>query len=138
MADRLRLRRLLLQRSDWFEEQMVRAASRYGYPFVTPAINRLFAHMGGQPVSLSELGRKLAISRQAVRQTVLQAKKLGLVELCGDGNDRRVKCVRFSAQGWEMSQRAAAAIVEITAALEKRIGRADVDALLRILGKDWD
>lgn len=116
---------------------MVRAASRYGYPFVTPAMNRLFAHMGAQPVSLSELGRKLAISRQAVRQTVLQARKLGLVELCADENDRRVICVRFSARGREMSRRAAAAIAEITAALERRIGRANVEALLRILGKDW-
>lgn len=135
--DRLLLRRLLLLRSGWFEDRMVEAASRFGYPFVTPAMNRLFAHMGGAPVSIAELGRKLAISRQAVHQTVMQARKRGLVELCDDPQDRRVKCVRFSAKGEAMSRRAATAIEQIVASVEKRIGRRDVDALVRILGKDW-
>ena len=60
----LNLRQLLLKRSVWFEEQIFEAAERYGYGFVTPAMNRLFAHMPRQPISISALARRLAVSRR--------------------------------------------------------------------------
>ena len=120
----LTLRQLLLKRSTWFEDRMVEAADRYGYGFVTPAMNRLFAHMPRKPISMSALARRLAVSRQAVHQTVAEA--------CA-----RLRNVRFTERGLEMKRSAARAAREVEAELERRLGAADVAALRRILEHPW-
>jgi len=131
------LRRLLLQRSDWFEDRVLQAAPRFGYHFVTPAMHRLFAHMSSKPVSISELARRLAVSRQAVHQTVGEACRRGIVELIHDPLDARVRNVRFTAKGMSMVRSAAQAVRRIEAQLERRLGARDVAALRRILAKEW-
>ena len=93
-VSRLTLRQLLLKRSAWFEERMVGAADRYGYGFVTPAMNRLFAHMPRKPISISALARRLAVSRQAVHQTVAEACRRGILELVEHDSDGRLRNAR--------------------------------------------
>src|SRR5690242_4919462 len=90
-SDTRSLRLLLLQRSEWFEDRVLQAAPRYGYRFVTPAMHRLFAHMPSKPMSISELARRLAVSRQAVHQTVAAACRRGIVELVDDPRDARAR-----------------------------------------------
>lgn len=133
----MNLRYLLMMRSEWFEERVVQAATAHGYGFVTPAMNRIFAHMRHQPVSISELARQLVISRQAVHQTVAEAQRRGIVELTDDPADRRLKMVRFTEKGMEMSRSAAQAIRDIEDELERQLGARDLAALKRILGKEW-
>ena len=133
----LNLRQLLLKRSGWFEEQIVEAAERYGYGFVTPAMNRLFAHMPAKPVSISALARRLAVSRQAVHQTVAEACRRGILELVAHESDARLRKVRFTKKGRAMKQSAALAVREIEAELERRIGAEDFAALRRILERPW-
>jgi len=132
------LRHLLLQRSEWMEERIVAAAARRGYSQVTPAMNRLFAHLGSQPVGLSELARLLAVSRQAVHQIANEAARLGLVEFVASTEDGRVKMLRFSPQGWEMSKAAAEDFRLMEAELASQLGQHDLDELKRILAKPWD
>jgi DNA-binding MarR family transcriptional regulator len=131
------LRRLLLARSAWFEDRVLQAAPRFGYDFVTPAMHRLFAHMSSKPVSMSELARRLAVTRQAVHQTVNQARRRGIVELVADPLDARLRNVRFTAKGMRMVRSAADAVRAIERDLERRLGRRNVDALRRILADDW-
>lgn len=131
------LRQLLLKRSNWFEEQVVAAAADYGYGFVTPAMNRLFAHMPRSPVSMSALARRLAVSRQAVHQTVSEARRRGILELVPDPSDARIRRVRFSQQGEAMRQRATQAVQDIEAELERELGTEDFAALKRILQRHW-
>ncbi|MCB9959758.1 MAG: winged helix-turn-helix transcriptional regulator [Rhodospirillaceae bacterium] len=133
----LNLRQLLLKRSAWFEEQIVEAADRYGYGFVTPAMNRLFAHMPRQPVSISALARRLAVSRQAVHQTVAEACRRGILELVTHDSDARLRKVRFTPKGRAMKRAAAQAVEEIEAELERRLGAEDFAALRRILESTW-
>ena len=133
----LNLRQLLLKRSVWFEDQIVEAADRYGYGFVTPAMNRLFAHMPRQPVSISALARRLAVSRQAVHQTVAEACRRGILELVTHESDARVRKVRFTRKGRAMKHSAALAVREIEADLERRLGAEDFAALRRILERSW-
>lgn len=133
----LNLRQLLLKRSAWFEEQMVEAADRYGYGFITPAMNRLFAHMPRKPISISELARRLAVSRQAVHQTVAEACRRGILELVPDDTDARLRTVRFTEKGRQMKQSAALAVREVEAELERRLGAEDFAALRRILERPW-
>jgi len=131
------LRQLLLQRSDWFEEQVLRAAPRHGYRFVTPAMHRLFAHMPTKPVSISELARRLAVSRQAVHQTVAEACRRGIVELIEDAEDARARKVRFTAKGMKMVKSASLVVRGIETGLERRLGRRELAVLRRILAKPW-
>jgi DNA-binding MarR family transcriptional regulator len=131
------LRQLLLNGSGWFEEQVLGEAEKHGYGFVTPSMNRLFGHMRRRPISISELARKMGISRQAVHQTVGEAMRHGVLEFVDSETDRRIKLVRFSERGLEMSAIAAKSIAKIENRLASRIGREDVETLRRILAKDW-
>jgi DNA-binding MarR family transcriptional regulator len=131
------LRLLLLQRSEWFEDRVLQAAPRYGYRFVTPAMHRLFAHMPSKPVSISELARRLAVSRQAVHQTVAAARRRGIVELVDDPLDARARKVRFTAKGLKMVKRASLVVRSLETRLERQLGPRDVAALRRILAKAW-
>jgi DNA-binding MarR family transcriptional regulator len=131
------LRHLLMTRSDWFEERVLQEAEKHGYGFVTPSMNRLFAHMRHRPMSISELARQLGISRQAVHQTLGEAMRHGLVELLDSESDKRIKLVRFSDKGLQMSAIAAKSIARIEKQLEARIGKEDMEALRRILDCGW-
>ena len=134
----LNLRQLLLKRSTWFEDRMVEAADRYGYGFVTPAMNRLFAHMPRNPISISALARRLAVSRQAVHQTVAEACRRGILELVEHDSDGRLRNVRFTERGLAMKRSAAQAAREVEAELERRLGAEDLAALRRILEHPWE
>jgi DNA-binding MarR family transcriptional regulator len=131
------LRQLLLQRSDWFEDRVLKAAPRFGYRFVTPAMHRLFAHMPSKPVSISELARRLTVSRQAVHQTVAAACRRGIVELIEDPSDARARKVRFTAKGMKMVRSASQVVRSIETDLAGRLGPRDLAALRRILAKAW-
>lgn len=48
-------------------------AEAEGHGYVTPAMSRMFGLMGKEPVSLSELARRLIVSRQAVHQMANEA-----------------------------------------------------------------
>ena len=131
------LRQLLLMRSEWFEERVYRGAKEKGYGFITPAMVRLFAHMGRRAVSIPELARRLSISRQAVHVTVHEAMRHGVVEFEECDFDRRMKLVRFSATGLVMLEAAASTMEQVQQELEGRIGKKDVESLRRILEKTW-
>lgn len=131
------LRTLLLRRTEWMESRVLEAASRNGYEAVTPAMNRLFGLMRSRPVGLSDLARRLGVSRQAVHEVVRQAERLGLVELFASERDARVKLVRFTQAGWAMSDCAARELHAIERSLAEVIGQRDLETLRRILSRAW-
>jgi DNA-binding MarR family transcriptional regulator len=131
------LRQLLLTRCEWFEEQVLSDAEKSGYGFVTPSMNRLFAHMRYRPMSISDLARKMGISRQAAHQTIGEAMRHDLLEFVDSEADKRIKLVRFSKRGLEMTAIAAKSIAKIEKRLQARIGKDDMETLRKILGKDW-
>ena len=79
-TDKLFLRRLLQSRSEWVEQRLNANAARNGYGDVTPAMSRLLANLLGRPLGLSDLARRLAVSRQAVHKLASEAAQLGYVE----------------------------------------------------------
>lgn len=131
------LHQLLVDRSEWMNTRMMEGAERNGYGEVTHAMSRLFTHLAGRPVGLSELARKLAVSRQAVHQLANDAAALGLVEFVPSENDGRVKLLRFTQKGWGMSDAAVRELGAIEAALARQIGAQDLAELKRILSKPW-
>jgi DNA-binding MarR family transcriptional regulator len=131
------IRTLLLERSHWMEEQLLRDAERSGYGDVTPAMSRMFARLPGRPVGLSDLARDLAISRQAVHQLALEGARMGLVEFVPSEADGRVKLLRFTQKGWAMVDTATRRLDRIEAELAEQIGTDNLEALRRLLGRPW-
>lgn len=112
-------------------------ARRNGYGFLTPPMNRLFAHMGRQPVGLSVLARRLAVSRQFVHKLANEAASYGLVEFVECETDGRIRLLRFTDKGWDMVANATAELQRIEQELAAIIGENDLSELKRILGKNW-
>ena len=74
-------------------------AEMRGYADITPAMSRLFAYLAGKPIAISDLARKLSVSRQAVHKLALEASRLGYVEFMPSSDDARLKLLKFTAKG---------------------------------------
>ena len=131
------LRQLLLARADWVEQRLYAKAERHGYGDVTPAMGRLLALLAGRPQGLSELARRLAVTRQAVHKLANEAARLGYVEFIDSDADARVKQLRFTAKGRAMSASAERELDAIEAALARDIGEDRVRLLKDILAMPW-
>ena len=132
------LRNLLLKRSSWFEDKVLEKARLHGYDRITPAMSRMFGHMSGQPIGISELARRLGVSRQAVHKTASEAAELGLIEFVPDPNHARIVRLQFSQAGWAMSTQAAKNFDEIEDTLKARLGSRHLNQLKRLLAMAWD
>ena len=136
-AARQTLRNLLMSRHELLYDRAFAVAADYGYGDVTPAMARLFIQVARGPLSISELARRLAISRQSVHETVSTACDLGLVELVDDPANRRIRIVQFTANGKRMSRTVLAVDRRMERELAARIGARNVAALKRILSQEW-
>lgn len=132
------LRQLLALRYDWIETTLHEYAKQNGYGHLSPALTRLFGHIRKKPVSISDLARKMMISRQAVHKLLIEAKEMGYVELLDDDHDKRIKLVQFTQAGLEMAQTGIGDLVTIEKNLIEVLGKEDFQHLKRILSKDWN
>ncbi|MFH7767143.1 MarR family winged helix-turn-helix transcriptional regulator [Acinetobacter sp. BSP-28] len=112
-------------------------AEKNGYGYVTPSMARLYSYLGNAPVPMSELARRLKISRQAVHQLVNEGIHSGFLELLDSPNDKRVKMVQFSLEGQKMASVAIAEINKAEEELKQYIGAENVQDLRRILELKW-
>ncbi len=132
------LKQLLLARSEWFAREIMRGVRDSEYAFITPAQSRLLAHMGGQPMRMSELARRLAISRQAVHKTVTELSRRGILELRDDPDKPRSKLVVYTEKGRQLNRAGAHIIQQVEQRIGARIGTARLAELKALLGHDWD
>ncbi len=133
----LYLRHLLLSRSEWMERRLFDGAARSGYGDLTPAMSRLCAHLAGRPLSLSELARRLTVSRQAVHKLATETASLGYVELVDSEQDARVKLLRFTQKGLNMADAARRELEAIEVQLAEQIGVDNMAVLKSLLAMPW-
>jgi DNA-binding MarR family transcriptional regulator len=131
------LRVLLRTRLEWIEEHLMQNAEKNGYGYITPSMARLYSYLGNAPVPMSELARRLKISRQAVHQLVNEGIHSGFLELLDSPNDKRVKMVQLSQEGQKMATVAIAEINKAEEELKQYIGVENVQELRRILELKW-
>jgi DNA-binding MarR family transcriptional regulator len=131
------LRQLLMTRLSWVEDRLIANAERNGFGDVTPAMARLFTHLASQPLGLSELARRLAVSRQAVHKLALEGARLGYIEFEGSEADGRVKQLRFTPKGEAMARSAEAELLAIEQALASHIGQDALAQLKDALSRPW-
>ena len=132
------LKQLLLARNDWFSSEIFKWAKAAGYSSLTQSEARLLAHMAGKPMSMSELARRLSISRQAVHKTVAELERRDVLEVKNDPQRGNSKLVIYTAIGIELNSAGVKIIGQIEARIAQRVGAKDLEALKRILALDWD
>jgi DNA-binding MarR family transcriptional regulator len=132
------LKQLLLARSDWFAREIMSGVRRSEFSYITPAQSRLLAHMGGKPTSMSELARRLAISRQAVHKTVAELARRGILEIRDDPERRNAKLVVYTERGRQVNRAGAQIIERLEDRIAARIGRERLAELKALLGQGWD
>jgi DNA-binding MarR family transcriptional regulator len=132
------LKQLLLARSDWFAREIMTGVKRSEFAYITPAQSRLLAHMGGKPTSMSELARRLAISRQAVHKTVAELARRGILEIREDPERGNSKLVVYTERGRQVNRAGGQIIERIEDRVAARIGRERLDELKALLAADWD
>ena len=132
------LKQLLISRNDWFAQQIMQRVRLSENAFLTDAQSRLLAHMGGKSMSMAELGRRLAISRQAAHKMVTELCRRGILELRDDPARGNSKIVAYTARGREINRNGARIIEDIEQRLVLKLGAERVAQLKEILGQDWD
>ena len=131
------LRQLLRTRLEWLEEHLMTNAEKNGYGYISPSMARLYSYVGSSPISISELARRLQISRQAVHQLVKEGINEGILEVSNCRDDKRIKLVNFTDKGKLMSNVALQEIRQAETVLCAYLGDENVNALRRILEMDW-
>src|SRR3954469_12352667 len=91
---------LLLKAGRLLDERALERINRQG-PKVTlrPAHTSLFPHIDQEGTRLTELARRLGVTKQAAGQLVSDLEELQVLERADDPEDGRAKRVRFTDKG---------------------------------------
>ena len=110
-----------------------RAIARVNEQGMTPALRpshtNLLPHLDFEGVRITELSRRLDISKQAVSQSVAELEALGVVELLVDPGDARAKLVRFTKKGADAIAHGRSVLAELERELAGKIGERQMHAL---------
>jgi DNA-binding MarR family transcriptional regulator len=104
------------------EMAMARVNEEAGTPVLKAAYTSLFPHLSFDGVRVSELARRLEVSKQAVSQTLAELAQLGMVELVDDPSDGRAKLARFTAAGADALAKGVGVLKAIEGELAEQIG----------------
>ena len=89
--------------------------------------------IGQQGVRITDLAEQLAISKQAVNQSVNQIEAAGYLQRCRDPDDGRAKKVLLTARGEQLLEDGAALLGEVEQELQQLIGKKQLARLTRNL-----
>ncbi|MFE9680655.1 MarR family transcriptional regulator [Streptomyces sp. NPDC006285] len=123
------LPQLLLDARRWFEEALMATLEQAGMAPISPTQAQLFAALDTAGTTVSELARRMGVTRQTAHQAVHSLIGMGLLEQIPDPSSARRRLIRRTSRGAD----AHAEVVSLLAALEDelalRIGRRTVDSL---------
>ncbi len=132
------LKSLLLQRFEWFESHQLETMNRSGIQQLTLAQGRIFAQLRGKDLSISDLAKRLGVSRQAAQKTVAGLVEMGLLELRESEGNMSVKIVHITDAGHRFRTEIGRAIAKIEAQVAEKIGKEGLAQLKHLLTQHWD
>lgn len=77
------------------EQALARVEVPEGAPRLRPAHTSLFPHIDLAGTRLTDLAKRVGVSKQAVGQLVDELEQLGVIERVADPQDGRAKLIRF-------------------------------------------
>jgi DNA-binding MarR family transcriptional regulator len=93
-----------------------------GHPQARPLHGFALQAIGPDGVTLSELGRRLGVTKQAAAKTVANLEQVGYIERVPHPQDQRAVLIRRSAAGEEMLLLSARIFGEIRTELARQLG----------------
>jgi hypothetical protein len=108
---------LLLNGFHSMTHEVVVELDRRGHPGVRPVHEFALRAVDNGATSASELGRRLAVSKQAAAKTIAALEELGYVERAPDPVDARRKQIRVTARGHELMSIGGALFDDVRAGL---------------------
>ena len=94
-----------------------------------PAHAGLFPNIDLEGTRLTELARRLGVTKQAVGQLVTDLESLGVLERLDDPADGRAKLVRFTDKGLKAVHQGLSVMRAIEGEIERRLGADRMRAL---------
>ncbi|AEW99342.1 MarR family winged helix-turn-helix transcriptional regulator [Streptantibioticus cattleyicolor] len=131
------LPQLLGEARRWFEDALVAAMERAGTPPVSPTQLQLFAELDEAGTTVSELARRMAVTRQTAHQAVHSLVAAGLLEQVAHPASARQRLIRRTERGADAHRQALAVLRRLEDELAARIGRRTLDALRTALETPW-
>jgi DNA-binding MarR family transcriptional regulator len=137
MSSRRNFPQLLTDARRWFETGLLDALATAGAAPVTPTQVQLFAVLDTSGTTVSELARRMGVTRQTAHQAVQGLVAAGLLEQVPDPTSLRQRLIRRTAEG-ELAHRQAESILDgLERQLARRIGAEAVEGLRAALEAPW-
>ncbi|WP_030611256.1 MarR family winged helix-turn-helix transcriptional regulator [Streptomyces sclerotialus] len=138
MADTRRsLPQLLGDARRWFDEGLLAAMATTGATPVSLPQLQLFAVLDEAGTTVSELARRMGVTRQTAHQAVHGLVAAGLLEQTEHPTSARQRLIRRTPEGAHAHQQAELVLERLEDRLAERIGREAADALRAALEAPW-
>ncbi|MGW6529422.1 MarR family winged helix-turn-helix transcriptional regulator [Streptomyces venezuelae] len=134
---RRNLPQLLGDARRWFEDELLAALEADGAAPVSPTQVQLFAALDDQGTTVSELARRMGVTRQTAHQAVHGLVAAGLLEQTPDPASGRQRLIRRTGEGERVHRQAGLILERLEQQLAERIGREQADALRAALEAPW-
>lgn len=129
--------RLLLDAFNWFDAGLLASLKEQGWPELSHSQSMAMAYLGSDGIRISELARRLGVSRQAAQKSVKELERLKLVITEVDPTNSSAKTVVLTPQGKANVTAALNIFSEIEKQLSKRIGAPEFASMRDALEKNW-
>ncbi|AGL16790.1 MarR family winged helix-turn-helix transcriptional regulator [Actinoplanes sp. N902-109] len=110
-------------------DEVVQELARRGYPDARPAHEYAMRAIQAGADNASELGRRLAVTKQAAAKTIAVLTQRGYVTSQSDPADARRKHIRLTDHGLALIREGTAIFDEVRARWEKRLGAGQLATL---------
>ncbi|MBK07493.1 MAG: MarR family transcriptional regulator [Deltaproteobacteria bacterium] len=121
------------------ERGIARVRELKGFESIRPAHLALFPYIDFDGTRLTELARRMEISKQAVSQVIAELESFGVVERIPDPRDGRARLIRFSKSGREGMKDGLITLKQIEEEIAASMGQDSMETLHTLLLSmlDW-
>lgn len=129
--------RLLLIAFQWFDEALRRSLEAQGFPSLSHSQSLVMSCLTSDGIRISELARRLDMSRQGAQKAVAALEAGGLVYTDTDPSNSSARIVRLTKAGFQSIRTAQQIFEDLEKELANRIGEDKLRALRDALTQEW-
>lgn len=120
---------LLLSGFHSMVDEVVVELGRRGHPGVSPVHEFALRAVDNGAATASELGRRMAVSKQAAAKTIAALEALGYVDRAADPSDGRRRKIRVTPRGHELMRVGGALFDDVRKQWAARIGTPELETI---------
>ncbi|MFF3501952.1 MarR family winged helix-turn-helix transcriptional regulator [Streptomyces sp. NPDC003247] len=136
-AGRRSLPQLLGEARRWLEDALLAALEAAGAEQVSSTQLQLFAALDERGTTVSELARRMGVTRQTAHKTAHTLIAMGLLEQAPHPASARQVLIRRTPKGRRAHERATGVLEGLERVLAERIGERSVAELRAVLEMPW-